>query len=44
MHPVVPALVTAYEIVADPSAVANEEGVAGESVVDRAVVGAQVTV
>jgi hypothetical protein len=43
-HPVVPALVTAYEIIAEPSAVAAAEGVAGEAVVRRAVVGAQVTV
>jgi hypothetical protein len=43
-HPVVPALVTAYEIAAEPSAVAAVEGVTGESVVRSAVVGAQVIV
>ena len=44
VHPVVPALTSAYVIEADPRAVANTEGVAGEFVVRSEVVGAQVTV
>jgi hypothetical protein len=41
---VVPASVTEYVIVAEPKAVASTLGVAGESVVSKAVVGAHVTV
>ena len=44
VHPVVPALVTAYEIQPLPDVVATVEGVAGEAVVSRAVVGAPVNV
>ena len=44
MHPVVPALVTEYEMAAEPRAVADVDGVAGDAVASRAVVGAQVTV
>jgi hypothetical protein len=44
VHSVVPALVTAYVIGADPSAEAATEGVAGDAVVKSAVVGAHVTI
>jgi hypothetical protein len=43
-QPVAPALVTEYVIVAESSAVAREDGVAGDAVVESAVVGDHVTV
>jgi hypothetical protein len=43
VHPVVPALVTEYVIETEPSAEANDEGVAGESVESKAVPGDHVT-